>query len=100
MSGAVIDVLLVVAVLGAWLGCAGFARLRDPLDRLHCVAFVNVVSGGALTLAAFVSDGASVRAGKLLLVVGVSLLAGAATSHAIGRALTLRAAAPDRTDAQ
>jgi len=97
MTGAVIDALLAMAVLGAWLGCAGFARLRDPLDRLHCVAFVNVVSGGALTMAAFASDGVSVRAGKLLLVVGVSLLASAGTSHAIGRALTIRAAASDRS---
>lgn len=99
IAGAVIDALLVIAVLGAWLGCAGFARLRDPFDRLHCVAFVNVVSGGAITLAAFASDGVSVRVGKLLLAVGVSLLAGAATSHAIGRALTIRAAAPDRSEA-
>lgn len=95
MTAIVTDTLLVLAVLGAWLGCAGFARLRDPLDRLHCVAFVNVVSGGALIVAAFVSDGLSVRAGKLLLAVGVSLLAGAASAHAIGRALTLRAAASD-----
>ena len=88
-----VDSLLVLAVLGAWLGCAGFARLRDPLDRLHCVAFVNVVSGGALIVAAVVSDGLSVRAGKLLLAVGISLLAGAASAHVIGRALTLRMAA-------
>jgi multisubunit Na+/H+ antiporter MnhG subunit len=98
VSGVVIAGLLVLAVFGAWLGCAGFARLRGPLDRLHCVAFVNVVSGGALTLAAFAQDGLSVRVGKLVLILGVSLLAGAASSHAIGRALTVRAAAPDRDE--
>lgn len=77
-------------VLAAWLGCAGFARLRAPLDRIHCVAFVNAMCGTALILAAFLSDGVSVRACKILLVVGVNLLAGAAMSHAVGRALLLR----------
>lgn len=95
MTGLVIDALLTVVVLGAWLACAGFARLRTPLDRMHCVAFANTVSGVALSIAAFVSDGASVRALKVLLIVGLSLLAGAAMSHATGRALLLRGSAPE-----
>jgi multicomponent Na+:H+ antiporter subunit G len=86
----VVEGLLAVMVLAAWLGCAGFARLRTPFDRIHCVAFVNATSGTALVLAAFLSDGASDRAWKILLVVGVNLLAGAAMSHAVGRALLLR----------
>ena len=95
MTRLAIDALLAVAVLAAWLGCAGFARLRAPLDRMHCVAFVNAVSGTALVLAAFVSDGASVRALKVLLVAVVSLVGGAALSHATGRALLLRGSAPE-----
>jgi multicomponent Na+:H+ antiporter subunit G len=86
------DILLAILVLAAWLGCAGFARLRTPLDRLHCAAFVNAVSGTALTIAAFVADGVSDRALKVLLITGLSLLAGAAMSHATGRALLLRGA--------
>jgi multicomponent Na+:H+ antiporter subunit G len=90
-----LDGLLAIMVLAAWLGCAGFARLRAPLDRIHCVAFVNATSGVALVLASFVSDGFSARAWKILLVIGASLLSGAASSHAVGRALLLRGSAPE-----
>ncbi len=87
--------LLALVVLSAWLGCAGFARLRSPLDRMHCVAFVYATAGSALVLAAFIADGLSGRALKILLVVASSLLTGAATSHAIGRALVLRGSVPE-----
>ena len=90
MSRVAIEILLAILVLAAWLGCVGFARLRAPLDRMHCVAFVNATSGSALTIAAFVSDGVSDRALKVLLITGLSLLTGAAMSHATGRALLLR----------
>jgi multicomponent Na+:H+ antiporter subunit G len=85
-----IDGLLAIMVGAAWLGAVGFLRLGSPLDRLHCVAFVNVVAGGALAIAAFVADGASDRAGKILLMVVLSLLIGATTAHAIGRMLIER----------
>lgn len=83
-------VLLTGAVLGVWLGCAGFARLRTTLDRLHCGAFVNAVPGVLVAAAAFAADGFSVRVGKIVLVVVASLVAGAATAHAIGRMVVLR----------
>lgn len=74
----------------AWLGCLGFARLRLPLDRLHCASFVNAVAGVLLTVTTFAADGASDRAFKVLLTVAVTLLAGSALSHAVGRALLYR----------
>lgn len=95
MSRVVIDGLLALVVLTAWLGCIGFARLRSALDRVHCVAFVNTAAGTALTVAAFVADGGSSRAFKILLVACLSLLAGAAMSHATGRALVERGSAPE-----
>ena len=67
-------------------------RLADALDRLHCATFINVAAGTAFTLVAFLADGASNRAGKGVLVLVFSLVAGAAQSHAIGRALRHRAA--------
>lgn len=94
MTTVVVDVLLGIVVLAVWLGCAGFARLSAPLDRLHCVAFVNATAGIALTVVAFVADGASTRALKILLITVVSLLGGAALSHASGRALLLRGSIP------
>jgi len=87
-----VDALLALAVLGAWLGCAGFARLRTPLDRMHCAGFVNWTTLVGIAAAAFVADGASNRAFKLLLVAIVSILAGAVLSHATGRALAVREA--------
>lgn len=95
MSAWVISVLLGVTVLLAWLGASGFARLRTPLDRLHCVAFVNAACGLPLIAAALVSDGLSDRAGKIILVVALNLLAGAAGAHAVGRALRVRGSAPE-----
>ncbi len=90
MSAVAIDGLLAIVVLATWLGCAGYARLRTPLDRMHCVAFVNATAWVALTAAAFVSDGCSGRALKILAITVVNLLAGAAMSHATGRAVLLR----------
>ena len=86
----VVEVLLAVGVLAAWLACFGFARMRSPLDRLHCVAFVNVTSGVCVLLAAALTEGPTTRVFKILLIVGVTLGGGAAMSHATGRALLLR----------
>ena len=94
MSTVTIDCLLVIVVLATWLGCAGFARLRTPLDRMHSVAFVNATAWVALTVAAFVSDGFSSRALKILAITIVNLVAGGAMSHATGRAVLLRDGAP------
>ena len=87
---AAVSVLLAVAVLAGWVGCLGFARLRSPLDRLHCVAFTNAACGVPVLAAAVLADGFTIRVGKILLLVLVSLLTGAALSHATARALLLR----------
>ena len=86
----VIDAFLVLAVFAVWLGCAGFARMRAPLDRIHAVAFVNATSGVCVLIAALLTEGLTTRVLKILLIVGIGLLAGAAMSHATGRALLLR----------
>ncbi len=85
-----IDTCLALAVAAIWLGAAGFARLKTPLDRLHAVTFINVTAGAFITLAAFLADGPTDRAGKILLIWLVTLAAGAALSHITGRALTHR----------
>ena len=86
----VIDLLLALLVAATWLGCLGFARLRHPLDRLHCATFVNAAAGTLLVVIGFAADGLSDRAWKILLMAAINLLAGAALSHAIGRAITYR----------
>lgn len=83
-------VLLVLTVLPLWLAALGFARLRSAYDRVHCVSFAAVASGAPLLALAFVADGASDRAFKVLLLVGLSVLSGAGLAHAIGRAIAFR----------
>lgn len=91
----VIDGLLGLLVATVWLGCLGFVRLRTPLDRLHCASFVNVVAGALLVVLAFAADGVSDRALKVLLSVAITLVAGSALSHALGRALLYRERSAD-----
>lgn len=95
MTTSVIAALLALAVLFAWFGAAGFARLRSPLDRLHVVPFVAVGSFGPLAIAALVSEGLSTRFIKIVLLLLITLLSGAVSSHAIARALALRGSAPE-----
>jgi multisubunit Na+/H+ antiporter MnhG subunit len=84
------DAFLCLFVAAAWLGAAGFLRLQAPLDRIHAATFVNAAAGAALTVAAFLADGSTDRAFKILFIVIINLFAGAAISHMIGRALTER----------
>jgi multicomponent Na+:H+ antiporter subunit G len=84
------NILLCIAVLAAWLSASSFLRLRTPLERLHVVTFVNVVSIGALTIAGFTSEGVTSRTMKLIFLWVVNLLIGALLSHATARALHLR----------
>lgn len=90
MRQAATDLLLALLVFAAWLGAISFARLRDPLDRIHCVTFVNAVCGLLLLMAAALTDGPSDRLLKILLMVGANLVTGAAISHVTGRAILQR----------
>ncbi|MCQ8278087.1 monovalent cation/H(+) antiporter subunit G [Acetobacteraceae bacterium KSS8] len=94
MAGA-IAVLLCLAVICAAIGTLGFLRLRDTLDRMHCAVFVTTGVGFSLTLAAFLSDGASGRAIKMALITLFTLLGSAATSHVLGRAMVARGHVPE-----
>jgi multicomponent Na+:H+ antiporter subunit G len=87
---AVIATLLALAVFASWLGALGFARLKDPLDRLHAVTFVNAATGLPILLAGLIADGASDRVAKLALLVAACLWSGAALAHATGRAIRAR----------
>ena len=97
MSAIVVDVLVGMAVLSAWLGALGFARLTSALDRLHCIAFVNVGCGLPIIAAGFVADGPSTRAFKILLLWLVAMIAGAAVNQAAARAIFTRDEAGERT---
>ncbi|WGR93117.1 monovalent cation/H(+) antiporter subunit G [Bradyrhizobium sp. ISRA443] len=84
------DVFLALALVVSWVGVVGFACLKSPFDRLHCVTFINVAGGVALLVASFLADGASDRVLKIVVMIFTTLLAGAAIAPGAGRALRLR----------
>ncbi len=97
MKPILVDVFLGLAVVFAWLGAAGFARLSSSLDRLHAVAFVTVGAGLSLVVAAFIADGPSTRAFKILVLWLVALIAGAAVNQAVARTIFTRDEVGERT---
>ena len=97
MSAIIVDILLAIAVISAWVAAAGFARLTSALDRMHCVAFVTLGCGLPIVAAAFLADGFSTRAFKLLLLFVVALVAGAAVNHAVARTIFTRDEVGERT---
>lgn len=92
-----VDFLLGIAVAAAWIAALGFARLRWSLDRLHVASFVTIGCGVPFIVAAFVADGASTRALKLLLAWLVLLVAGASVNQAIARAIFNRKEAGEQS---
>jgi multicomponent Na+:H+ antiporter subunit G len=86
----VIAAVLLLAGLAVWIGCIGFARLRTPLDRLHAASFAAAAAGPLVALAAFLADGDSIRAWKILLAVVLLVGNGAATTHALARCVVWR----------
>ena len=88
--------ILSLVVVSVWIGAAGFARLSSALDRLHCVTFVYVGCILPLAALAFIVDGLSARAFKILLLAVVSLVAGASVNKAVARAVFVREEAGER----
>jgi multisubunit Na+/H+ antiporter MnhG subunit len=86
----VASVLLILAVVAAWLGAISFLRLHTALERIHCVTYVSVVTLGALVLAGFATEGSTPRTCKLVLLWVINLAVGALLSHATARAIHLR----------
>jgi monovalent cation/proton antiporter MnhG/PhaG subunit len=81
---------LALTVAIAWLGTIGLVRARTALARLHAATFVTVAGGMTMIVSIFLADGASSRAWKSLGLLLILLFIGAATSHALGRAIVTR----------
>jgi multicomponent Na+:H+ antiporter subunit G len=86
----VVDILLGLGVLAAWLATAAFIRLRTPLERIHAVTFLNVVAGLLIVAAAILTDGLTSRSLKCALLLVAVLAIGALLSQVTGRALHVR----------
>ena len=82
--------LLALAVLAVWIAAVGFCRLRTALERLLAVTFLNVAGGAPVVLAAWLTDGPTVRAAKCTAVWLATLVVGALLGHVTGHALHIR----------
>lgn len=85
-----IGLVLGVAVAATWLAALALWRMPRALDRLHVLAFLNVTSSGAVTVAAFLADGISGRSLKILVMMVAFLAWAAVLSHVSGRAVLMR----------
>jgi multicomponent Na+:H+ antiporter subunit G len=85
-----VDVLLASGVLAAWFATFAFIRLRTPFERIHAITFLNVVAGLPIVLAAILTDGATSRSLKCVLILIGVLAIGALLSQVTGRALNVR----------
>lgn len=89
-----VDCLLGMAVLGAWLAVAAALRCRNSLDKLHATTFVVAGPLLLMTVAAVVQDGLSSRALNIIFLMVVQLFGGAAVTFATARAIALRSSPP------
>jgi multicomponent Na+:H+ antiporter subunit G len=85
-----VDILLGLGVLAAWLATFSFLRLRTPFERIHAITFLNIVAGLPIVLAAILTDGATSRSLKCVLILIGVLAIGALLSQVTGRALNVR----------
>jgi len=86
----VVETLLALAVAATWLGAVALTRLAWPLDRLHCVTFVNIASGALILLAAALWGGSADEVIKAAILLGTLLVGGAAIGHSTARAIVRR----------
>lgn len=86
----VVEALLALAVAAAWLGALGCVRLAWPLDRLHCVTFVNIAAGAPILLAAALCGGSADDLIKVVILIGTLIVGGAAIGHSTARAIVRR----------
>ena len=92
MRAHAVEALLAMFIVTTWIAAGGFARLAWPLDRLHCVTFMNVTCGALILAAAGLWGGSAADVIKVALLLGALLVGGAAVAHATARAITRRRA--------
>ena len=85
-----LDLALALLVGASWLSALAFLRLKTPMQRLHCSAFVTIAGGFFLFVAVALQDGATSRTFKTAILVLTATVVSAASTHAVGRALQLR----------
>jgi multisubunit Na+/H+ antiporter MnhG subunit len=95
VTNPVVLVLLACTVITAWLGAGGLLLLRTPHDRLHIAGFLSVATGAGATLAVIAANPLSASAVKACIILVALIALNAVLTHAIARALWLRAESGD-----
>ncbi|SER10370.1 multicomponent Na+:H+ antiporter subunit G [Faunimonas pinastri] len=96
MTAILIDILLGLAVVSAWLGTAGLVLLRTSEDRLHAATFTTVAPGFLITVAVLLHQPFSALSLKQVLLFAASVVLGGILTHSIGRMLRIRDESTDR----
>jgi multicomponent Na+:H+ antiporter subunit G len=87
----VAGVLLVAGIGVQALSCLGLLLARDVLDRLHVAAPATMLGGPLVCAAVLVNEGFTLGGIKAILIAAALLATGPVATHAIGRAVRLRA---------
>jgi multisubunit Na+/H+ antiporter MnhG subunit len=91
VTNPVVLVLLACTVITAWLGAAGLLLLRTPHDRLHIAGYLEIATGTSAALAVIAAHPISASAMKACIILATVVALNAVLTHAIARALWLRA---------
>ncbi len=86
----VVEVLLAICVVSAWICCLGIVILKDFYERLHYMATVSTVSMIALLAAVVVEEGWGQATIKTILIALVVFVMNAVLTHATARAARIR----------
>ena len=86
----ILDVLLAVVVLSAWIGALGMVRMRTPLQALHYPFIPATVGVIFLVAAVFFDAGVNANTLKVLIIAIVFLAINSVVTHATGRAFRTR----------
>jgi monovalent cation/proton antiporter MnhG/PhaG subunit len=82
----IVVILLALAVALSWLSVFGLLVMRNPFDRLHAIAPLNILPPIFVVAAILVSSGFSSSSAKLILIAIVMIATGPVLTHAMGRA--------------
>ncbi len=85
-----VEVLLVLAVVIAFICCIGMMVMRDAYQRLHYLAPASSISPVLIMIAVLVEEKLTQAGIKAILVAAVMFVMNAILSHATARAFRIR----------
>ena len=90
MTGVLVTVLLVVAVLAVLISCLGMLVMRDALDQLHFTAPAATIAPVAVAVAVLLEEPLSSAGVKAVIVAVLLIVTTPVLSHATARAARIR----------